>query len=615
MQETARVVEKLMNNLAMGLVYVDENKHIKIYNQKAREITGVDFDKTNTHEGGFIEAGDIVIIADNALGDDDGGLSTEDLEIINIRDKKIQEGDMFIGMGVYKNRKIYPVYKYIREHNTTLNLNTNYLGFEISVSIDHIEKQISIVVNGKNYSMKFFNSIGHMLVIDRMNGNIKFFQMPGYSVRKESPKMLLQGSKFLAKKNSSEEEFPLIGKSILEVFEASELTDKVFELLDGKEYKIMDALYEINKRPFICSLIPFLEDENSQIIDGVFMLLQDATKLEELLEERNRIIEEIEKKHKVNNIYRKSFPQEAFKKFVGSGPLIQDVKYLAYKASKMKFNVILTGESGTGKSQLAREIHELQNPKAPFVEVNCNAITPSLFESELFGYVGGAFTGASSSGKIGYFEAANGGTLFLDEIGEIPLDIQVKLLQVIQNKTIYRVGSSKASKVDLRIIAATNKKLEDEVQKGNFRRDLYYRINVFPIEIPPLRERKDDLYILINQIMKNICLQYDIPIKQFSGEALNKLLAHSWPGNVRELENIIERAITLCESRLIYPEHINIGEIKRELTLKSQLQEEEKRILKESLIKFGSDKSSVIKELDISKSAFYEKCKKYDIQL
>lgn len=615
MQATAKVVEKLMNNLAMGLVYVDKSKNILVYNQKAREITGVDFDKTNTHEAGKIEDGDIVIIADNELGDDDGGLLPEDLELINIRDKKIQRGDMFIGVGVYKNRKIHPVYKYIREHNTLLNLNTNYLGFELSITIDHREKHISIIVNGKNYAMKFFNSIGHMVVIDRMNGNVKFFQMPGYSVRKESPKTLLQGGAFLAKKENGGTKFPLIGRNILDIFEESELTEKIFELLEGKPYKIMDALYEINKRPFICSLIPFSEEEDTETIDGVFMLLQDATELEAMLEERNRIIEEIEKKHRSHSMYRKSFPQDAFKKFVGSGPLIQDVKYLAYKASKMKFNVIITGESGTGKSQLAREIHELQNLKAPFVEVNCNAITPSLFESELFGYVGGAFTGAVNTGKAGYFESANGGTLFLDEIGELPSEIQVKLLQVLQNKTIYRVGSSKPIKANVRIIAATNKKLEEEVQKGNFRRDLYYRINVFPIEIPPLRERKDDLYILINQIMKKICIQYDIPIKQFSGEALNKLLSHSWPGNVRELENTIERAITLCESRLIYPEHINLISYRKSNTMKSQLQEEEQRIIKETLARYRGDKLSAIKELDISKSAFYEKCKKYNIQL
>lgn len=166
---------------------------------------------------------------------------------------------------------------------------------------------------------------------------------------------------------------------------------------------------------------------------------------------------------------------------------------MAWKAANSRFNVILTGESGTGKSKLAREIHNAgEDPGSPFIEVNCNAIAPTLFESELFGYVRGAFTGAKSEGNVGYFEAADGGTIFLDEIGEIPPEIQVKLLHVLQNKIIYRVGSSKPVKVDVRVIAATNKNLEEEVAMGRFRQDLFYRINVFPIDIPPLRERKAD---------------------------------------------------------------------------------------------------------------------------
>lgn len=615
MKDTAQIIENLMNNLSRGLVFVDSERRISICNQKAREITGIDFDRTNTHEAGQIMPGDIVVIADNALGDDDGDLTVEDLELINIRDRKIRTGDMIIGAGVYKNRKIEPVYKYMRGHqlNTPFELDTRYLGFHINARIDSSDKSIDISVNGKVFAMNFFNAIGHMVVIDGVTGQIKFFQMPGYSIRKEAAGTLMNGGTFFAKKGSNEEDFPVIGKKLLEVFDESELTRKVFELLEGKEAHIKDSLYEINRRPFICSLFPLIDSEDENRIKGVFMMLQDATELEELLDDRNRIIEEIEKQHRVHSSYRKSFPKDAFRKFVGSGPLIQDVKYLAYKASQTRFNVIITGESGTGKSQLAREIHTIANPSAPFVEVNCNAIAPTLFESELFGYVGGAFTGASVSGKAGYFEAADGGTIFLDEIGEIPLDIQVKLLHVLQNKIIYRVGSSKPIKVDLRVIAATNRNLEEEVLRGTFRRDLFYRINVFPIDIPPLRDRKTDLYLLINQIMKRICEQYDMPVKQFSGEALRKMLSYSWPGNVRELENVIERAITLCETSLIYPEHINIAERKIATTMKDLISIEEARIIEEALIRNNSDRKKVMEELDISRSSFYEKCKKYQI--
>lgn len=291
-----------------------------------------------------------------------------------------------------------------------------------------------------------------------------------------------------------------------------------------------------------------------------------------------------------------------------------EIKRLAYKASQTNFNVIITGESGTGKSHLAREIHKMGKKDAPFVEVNCNAIAPSLFESELFGYVAGAFTGAAAGGKAGFFEEANGGTIFLDEIGEIPLSIQAKLLHVLQNKRIYRVGSSKPIDVDVRVITATNRNLEEEVHKGNFRQDLYYRINVFPICIPPLRQRKGDLYILINSVLDDICKRYHMKHMLLSEEALQKMLNYSWPGNVRELENVMERAVTICDSPLIYSEHILIeAETKRRMTLKEQLEREECRIITETLANKRYKRRETMEELGLSKSVFYEKLKKYQL--
>jgi Nif-specific regulatory protein len=215
---------------------------------------------------------------------------------------------------------------------------------------------------------------------------------------------------------------------------------------------------------------------------------------------------------------------------------------------------------------------------------------------------------------VGFFEAANKGTIFLDEIGELPIDIQVKLLHVLQNKVIYRVGSSKPIKVDVRVIAATNRNLEEEVAQGRFRQDLYYRINVFPIEIPPIRERKGDLYLLINQLMKNICDDYGLEAKMFSGEALQKMISYNWPGNVRELENVIERAITLCDSNIIYGEHLRIGKGNIPRTMKEMLAKEEERILEMTLLKYNGNKQKAMEELDMSRSIFYDKLKKYNIK-
>lgn len=619
MSEIKQVLENLMDHLSKGLVYVDANGCIQACNQKAKSITGIILEQSVTHEAGQLRNGDIVIIADNNLGEDDGELEVSDLSKINIRDNQIKKGDMLIGIGVYENHEIAPAYKYLREHQlrSPLKVDVNYLGFHICACINTIDHVILISVNGFEFELPYFSSVGHMVVIDGSRGFIKFFQAKGYSVRKETIGDLLRGDSFMAKFNqleeSTQEQISVIGQPFLNLFEESDLSHQIFRILRGKASSIQNALYEINKRLVLCSIFPDTNDSDEEAIEGVYLVIEDASALEELLAERNGIIEEIEKKQVQHLKHQKEFPEEVFKHFVGASSKTRETKYLAFKAASTKFNVLITGESGTGKSQLAQEIHDIKNPDTPFVEVNCNAIAPTLFESELFGYVGGAFTGASSTGKSGFFEAAHGGTLFLDEIGDLPLEIQVKLLHVMQNKMIYRVGSSKPIQVDVRIIAATNKNLHEEVRKGRFRQDLYYRINVFPIEIPPLRERKADLYLLINQTMRNACEYYGIEEKQFSGGALAKMLSYHWPGNVRELENIIERAITLCESNLIYQEHISIAQEEAPKTLKEQLEREEARILENALQMYNGDKQLIMKELDVSKTAFYEKVKKYGL--
>lgn len=612
---STNTILRMINDFSRGLIGVDAQGNISIFNRRAREITGIDFDRSNTHASGVLQPGDIVIIADNQLGGDDGDLCTQDLECLNIYDKGIQKGSSLVCAGVYYNKKMEPVYKYLPSNQLqqSLTLEITYLGFRIKAVIDPVNRRLVIAVNDHPYTLHFFNTMGHMVAIDGNTGVVKFFQMNGYSVRKESVAALLQGGSYQAKKSEQDDPASVIGRPLKEILEESELREKIFQVLQGEIGSVNDAIYELNRRPVICSLFPLYREDNS--VEGVYLMVQDATQMEALLEGRNHILEEMERKYNFSQeMQETSYPQNAFQGFVGSGPLIQQVKYLAYKASQTRFNVIITGESGTGKSQLAREIHLLKNGSGPFVEVNCNAIAPTLFESELFGYVSGAFTGASAGGKAGYFEAANGGTIFLDEIGEIPLSIQVKLLHVLQNKVIYRVGSSKPLKVDVRVIAATNRDLKEEVERGTFRQDLYYRIHVFPIRIPPLRERKADLYPLINQILQRVCQEYEIELKQFSGEALRKLLAYSWPGNVRELENVIERAVTLCDSPLIYSEHIDLPvDSPKAATLKELLAEEEERILRAALLRTNGDKHQVMEELGLSKSVFYEKCKRYGL--
>lgn len=607
-------IELLMNSMNYGVVYVDADRVIRLCNKKAKEITGIIINAQQGHAAGEIAEGDIVILADNHLGGDDGDIGAEELAFLNINDNDIKKGDMLLAAGVYKNKKIEPEYKYLRQHqlNIPMKMDINYLGFHIESAIDTETKETCITINGQPYRLPYYYDVGNMVIIDGTTGDIKFFQAKGYSVRNEDAGRLLRGGAF-RKKTTEDMDVDVIGEKFLDLFDESVLAERLFSSLSGRSEGFRQHLYEINRRPFICSVVPWKHPESGRI-EGAYLIIQDAADLEALLDDRNEIIRQIEAKGAEQKESVQDYPEEAFRGFVGKSGKAREVKYMAYKASKNRFNVIITGESGTGKSKLAREIHAIGNEKAPFVEVNCNAIAPTLFESELFGYVGGAFTGAKSEGKVGFFEAANGGTIFLDEIGEIPLEIQVKLLHVLQNKIIYRVGSSRPVKVDVRVIAATNKDLEEEVAQGRFRQDLFYRINVFPIDIPPIRERKADLYLLINQILKKICDDYGFEAKQFSGEALRKLTSYNWPGNVRELENAIERAVTLCDSNIIYSEYLKIGERNIPKTMKEMLAKEEARILEMTMIKYNGDKQKTMEELDMSRSIFYDKLKRYKIK-
>jgi transcriptional regulator with PAS, ATPase and Fis domain len=218
--------------------------------------------------------------------------------------------------------------------------------------------------------------------------------------------------------------------------------------------------------------------------------------------------------------------------------------------------VVLLGESGVGKTAFARALHYgSERKEEPFIEINCGAIPASLFESEMFGYEAGSFTGASTKGKIGKVELAHNGTLFLDEIGELPLDMQVKLLKVLQEKTVTKIGSERAKHVNFRLIVATNQPLEEMIKKGTFREDLFYRLHVIPITIPPLRERKEDIAALLYHVLHKQNEKYKMK-KFFHAEALDILVEHPWPGNVRELENTIERLVLTTDENSISPKDL-----------------------------------------------------------
>jgi DNA-binding NtrC family response regulator len=245
---------------------------------------------------------------------------------------------------------------------------------------------------------------------------------------------------------------------------------------------------------------------------------------------------------------------------IGDGPAMQDVYRLTQQVAATTATVLLLGETGTGKELVARGIHEL-SPRAsgPFIRVNCGALSESLLESELFGHVKGAFTSAHEN-RTGRFEAAHGGTIFLDEINSMSYTLQVKLLRVLQEQEFERVGDTKTIRVDCRIVAATNRDLLDDIDAGRFREDLYYRLNVVPIYLPPLRDRPEDIAALVQFFTRKYALANNRPVPKVADEAVSMLRTYSWPGNVRELQNYIERAIVLCTSDTItlslFPPHV-----------------------------------------------------------
>lgn len=255
-----------------------------------------------------------------------------------------------------------------------------------------------------------------------------------------------------------------------------------------------------------------------------------------------------------DNLYKPSKDTSYFEGIIGSSPAITRVQKVIKRIADSPTPVLITGETGTGKELIARAIHEQSGRnKYPFVAINCSSIPDNLFESELFGYEEGSFTGAKKGGKIGKLEMAQGGTLFLDEIGEMPLFAQPKLLRILQEYELERIGSSKKIHLDIRIIAATNRDLAEMVDEGRFRSDLYYRINVINLELPPLRARRDDIIPLAEKYLKKLKMKMNTPLTSISPEACEELLDYDWPGNIRQLQNVVEYAANLCESDTLMP--------------------------------------------------------------
>ena len=373
-------------------------------------------------------------------------------------------------------------------------------------------------------------------------------------------------------------------------------------------YGTMDTALEAIKRgayDFISK--PFKPDE-------VLLTLRKAEERESLRQE-NRLLKE--RIRTITTSYH-------FGKMMAKSKPMQAVFTVAAKAAQYDTTVLVTGESGTGKELVTKGIH-FSGPRAgaAFIPVNCAGIPENLLESELFGYKKGAFTGADRD-KAGLFETAHGGTLFLDEIGEMPLSLQVKLLRVLQEKEILPVGGARGQKVDVRIIAATSKNLAEEVQKGTFREDLFYRLNVITITLPPLRERPEDIPLLTQNFLRKFNRKLGADIAGVAPAAMKLLLGYSWPGNVRQLENIIERAMVLTDEKTLQPDQFP-GEVKdgapavafrsnfRGFSLKQAKRVMETELITRALAETAGNRSRAAQLLEISHPALLSKIKSYKI--
>jgi len=317
------------------------------------------------------------------------------------------------------------------------------------------------------------------------------------------------------------------------------------------------------------------------------LILQNALLLDQLKSDRDHMKEQLETRR--------------FGDIIGTSPVLLDVFRKVEKVAGTDISIMITGETGTGKELIARELHRRSGRgSGPFIVVNCGAIPENLMESELFGHVRGAFTGAVAT-RVGKFQAANGGTLFLDEIGELPLQLQVKLLRALQERTVTKVGDTKAERVDIRVLAATHRNLEEAIKSGQFREDLYYRLNVVNLHLPPLRDRGDDLAVLAKFLLDKYTKEFGSKVKGFTPNALIAINKYDWPGNVRQMENRIKKAIVLCDKTLIGPEDLDLSPeaISPILTLTQAREEFQRRYILEVLERNNGNRTKTARDLGV----------------
>lgn len=447
-------------------------------------------------------------------------------------------------------------------------------------------KPIMLMPHDEKYQQMdiIFNTINEGIVIANNKGEIIYINKAAISILKVDDKSI-------------------IGETISKVLPFCKLLSKT--LATGKKYLHHEVYSEEYNNHYMVSSQPIL-DENGNLFGGVAVIRDMKT---------------------VRQIYQKitGQPSTSFNDIIHQSQIMEELILSAQHYASSNSTILIRGETGSGKELFARAIHNASSRRNNiFLAINCTAIPDTLLESELFGYEEGTFTGANKGGKLGLFELACDGTLFLDEIGDISSTLQAKLLRVLQEHTVRRIGGNREIPINVRIISATNRNLEEMVQNGMFRQDLYYRLNVIPLYLPPLRERREDIALLANYLFNSTVSDINPSVKTLSPEAIKKLESYDYPGNVRELSNIIERAINIARKPVITPDDIvfstqnqsvntnNYDNKIIDFNLNAAVKNTEKRIIREALKEFNSSRK-LGAALGISHTSIIRKMKEYNL--
>ena len=603
-----------------GLIVIDSRGKIKVYNREAATIFGIDPRIGPGHKAGKIKDRDIVILADNCLGKDDGNLSPADLKALGVDSKEIDRGESLVLIGKKDAPPGTAYYKSSGKRDETLVLQKQIEGLDLKAEINFEDKLLNIEIDQESYPFYYSFAAGNIVIIDPEASKVKFYQARGYTARKEDVRSILKGKKYISKGPRGQKP-DLIDKHISSYHPDAEIINRLLDVANQKGEEIKNRESIINGVPTRCTITSIKKDGD---VIGAMLKVEDIRELKYVIEERDKALNSIQ--YLETRLQHREKQSKSFENLLGISEKFNEAKQMAYKASESISNVLLLGPSGTGKNMFARAIHKASaRQDGPFVYINCASIPENLFESELFGYEKGSFTGALSTGKMGKLEKADKGTLFLDEIAELPLSLQAKLLHFLQSRTFTRVGGLEEKEVDVRLIFATNRDLEKMVKEERFREDLYFRINVLPIILPALRERREDIPILARTLIIRICKKIGKKPKKISPEALEFLIAYDWKGNIRELENVLERAVNIGEGEMVRPEDLpqkiinnkvssELVDILRVGPLRDAVYQTEEKIIRKALEYTGGSRKKAIKLLGIGKTAFYDKLKKYDIK-